>query len=138
MRPALIPAALVLALAVGGCSLGGSSSASNGGFTGVKGNIAVTLNNFSSDGSSNNATDICQNVLATAALARIARAGNCKTIITNQLKTVDDFTLAIENIVVTGASAVANVQTKHDGKKVIASVTLRHEKAGWRVESFGQ
>ena len=123
---------------MGGCSVGGSSTASNGGFTGVKGDIAVVLNTFSSDGSSNNATDICQNVLAQAALARIAAAGNCKTIITNQLKTVDDFTLTIEKIVVTGATAVASVQSKHNGNKVLGSITLRREKAGWRVESFGR
>jgi hypothetical protein len=126
----------VFGLSAASC-VGGNSSASNGGFTGVKGNVAVALSTFSSDASSNNATDICQNVLAKAALARIARAGDCKTIITNQLKTVDDFTLTIENIIVTGAKAVASVQTKHNGTKVIRSVTLQHEKAGWRVESFG-
>jgi hypothetical protein len=136
-RPALIPAALVLALALGGCSVGGSRTANSGSFTGVPGKIAATLNTFSSDGSSNNATDICANVLAPTALARIARVGNCKTIITNQLKTVNNFTLTIESIHVTGDQAVAQVQAERDGKKVTQPVYLVREPAGWRISSFG-
>jgi hypothetical protein len=137
MRPALIPAALVLALAVGGCSVGGSRTASSGSFTGVPGKIAVTLNTFSSDGSSNNATDICANVLARPVLTRLARAGNCKTIITNQLKTIGNFTLTIESIHVNGDHAVAHVQTERNGKKVIQPVYLVREPSGWRIASFG-
>jgi hypothetical protein len=128
---------LVLALAAGGCSLSGASKTSNSGsFTGKEGDVAVTLNAFSSDASSNNASAICDNVLSSAALARIAHAGACKTIITNQLKTVDDFTLTIEDIHVNGNNATAHVQTKHNGKKVIQPVTLVHEPGGWRIESF--
>src|SRR5579871_1814513 len=114
VRPALIPVALVLAIGVAGCSVGGASTASSSGFTGVRAKIAQTLNTFASDASGNNAADICQNVLDRQALARIAKAGDCKTIITNQLKTIDDFTMTIENIVVTGKTAIASVQTKHD------------------------
>jgi hypothetical protein len=129
---------LVLALAAGGCSLTGASTTSNSGsFTGTEGDVAVTLNTFSSDASSNNAAAICSNVLSSAALARIAHAGVCKTIITNQLKTIDNFTLTIEDIHVHGDTAVAHVQTTRNGKKVIQPVTLVHEPSGWRVESFG-
>jgi hypothetical protein len=131
-----MPVAVVLALAAGGCSVGGSSTASSGSFTGVRGNVAVTLNTFSSDSNSNNASDICKNVLDTAALARLRRAGNCDTIITNQLKTINDFTLSIQNIVVNGKTAIATVQTVDDGKKVIGSVKLVDEPGGWRIDSF--
>jgi len=138
MRLAFIPAALVLALGVAGCSVGGTSTASSGSFTGVQGKIAVTLNTFQSDANSNNAADICKNVLDTQALARLARAGSCSTIITNQLKTISDFTLTIENIVIgkTGKTAIASVQTARDGKKVVGGVRLRDESAGWRIDSF--
>jgi hypothetical protein len=128
----------VLALSVGGCSLTGKSSTSNSGsFTGTQGDVASTINAFSSDASSNNAAAICSNILSSAALARIAHAGDCKTIITNQLKTINDFTVTIEDIHVNGNTAVAHVQTSHNGKKVIQPVTLVHEPSGWRVESFG-
>jgi len=137
VRLAVIPAALVLALAAGGCSVGGSSTASNGGFTGTRGEVAQTLNTFSSDASSNNATDICANVLGKAALARIAKIGTCKTIITNQLKTIDDFTLTVESIDLHGATATAHVQTPRNGTKVTQPITLRRETAGWRIDSLG-
>jgi hypothetical protein len=138
VRPALIPVAVVLALAAGGCSLSGASKTSNSGsFTGNQGNVASTLNAFSSDASSNNAAAICSNILSSAALARIAHAGQCKTIITNQLKTINDFVLTIEDIQVHGNTATADVRTVHNGKKVTQPVTLVHEPSGWRVESFG-
>jgi hypothetical protein len=136
VRPALIPAALVLAIGVAGCSVGGSSTASSSGFTGARAKVAQTLNTFASDSSGNDATDICQNVLDKQALGRIAKAGNCKTIITNQLKTIDDFTLTIENIIVTGKTAIASVQTAQDGKKVVSGIRLTDERAGWRIDSF--
>jgi hypothetical protein len=138
VRPALIPVTLVLALAAGGCSLTGAKTSGNSGsFTGTQGDVATTVNAFSSDASSNNASAICSNVLSSAALARIARAGDCKTIITNQLKTVNDFALTIEDIHVNGNTATAHVQTKQNGKKVIEPITLVHEPGGWRIESFG-
>ena len=136
VRPALIPAALVLAVAVGGCSVGGTRSANTGSFTGVKGNVAATINKFSTDSSSNNATDICTNVLAQAALTRIRRTGNCKTIITNQLKTVGDFTLTIKSIHVNGANALAQVQSTRAGKKVTTPMQLVREAGGWRIAYF--
>lgn len=136
VRLALIPAALLVTAAVGGCSVGGSSSASSGSFTGVSGQVAVTLNTFSSDASSNNAADICTNVLDRAALARLAKAGNCKTIVTNQLKTINDFTLTIETIQVHGNRATASVQTVDDGHKVLGTLNLVHQPAGWRIDSL--
>jgi hypothetical protein len=137
VRPVLVPLALVLALAAGGCSLSGARTSGNkGSFTGTQGDVAATVNAFSSDASSNNASAICSNILSSAALARIARAGACKTIITDQLKTINDFTLTIEDIHVNGDTATAHVQTKQNGKKVIQPITLVHESGGWRIESF--
>ncbi len=96
----------------------------------------MTLNTFSSDASSNNAADICKNVLDANALARIKKAGYCTAIITSQLKTINDFTLSIESIVVNGNSAIASVQSVHDGKKVVQGIKLERESAGWRIDSI--
>jgi len=104
----------------------------------VQGQVAVVINTFSSDANSNNAADICKNVLDANALARINHAGDCTTIITNQLKTINDFTLSTENIVIgkTGKTAIASVQSVHDGKKVVQGLKLERESAGWRIDSI--
>jgi hypothetical protein len=136
VRLALIPAALLVAAGIAGCSLSGSSTASSGSFTGAAGDVAVTLNALSSDASSNNAADICSSVLDTAALARLAKVGDCKTIVTNQIKTINDFTLTIESIHVHGKTATASVQTVRGGTKVLGTINLTDEAAGWRVDSL--
>jgi hypothetical protein len=135
LRPALISTVLVLSLTAASCS-GGTSSANSGSFKGVEGSVAATINQFQSDASSTNGADMCANVLDTALLAKIKRAGNCTTVINAQLKTVDDFTVTIKSIKVTGTTATARVQTVNNGNKVFNTLKLIDEKAGWRVDSF--
>jgi copper chaperone CopZ len=76
-------------------------------------------------------------VLSSSLRAVLGKAGGCATDINNQLKTIDNFTLTVETIKVSGSTATASVQTTDDGKKVISKVTLAHQKAGWRVASIG-
>src|SRR5665213_1864788 len=133
-RGALILSGLCLAVGAGGCSVG-SSTASSGSFTGVKGQVAVALNLFASDSSSNNAKDMCTNVLGKTVIAKLDKVGGCPTVITNQLKTVNDFTLTIRSIKVTGKTATAVVQTVQSRVKVLRTVVLTHETAGWRLDS---
>jgi hypothetical protein len=134
LRRAFILAGGCLALTLSGCSLG-ATSASTSGFTGQAALVAATLNTLASDSSSANGADICKNVLAAPVLAKINKLGSCATIIDNQLKTVDDFTLKITTIKVKNSTATARVQTVHLGKKVIQTVALTHEPAGWRISS---
>jgi hypothetical protein len=126
-----------LAVALGGCSLTPSSSTNSSGFTGQKAQIATTLNLLASDSNSANGLDICEHVLASAIRSELNRSGSCQTKIKNQLKTVDDFTLKVESIAVAVScvSATAKVQTVYDGKKVIQTVALAKQKAGWRITS---
>jgi hypothetical protein len=131
---AFILGGVCLALALSGCSLA-KTSASNGGFTGQQGLIAATLNTLASDSNSANGADICINVFAATLRARLNKIGKCATIIDNQLKTIDDFKLTIKKIQVNGSAATARVQSVHNGKQVIQTVSLTHESAGWRVVS---
>jgi hypothetical protein len=126
-----------LAVALGGCSLTPTSSTNASGFTGAKALIAAKLNLLASDGSSSNGSDICKNVLAPARRSKLNSIGSCATIIDNQLKTIDDFTLTIKTISVAGKSATAHVQTSLNGTKVISVVSLAKSSAGWRVSSLG-
>jgi len=126
-------------LLLGGCSLaGGSTTASSAGFTGTKALVASTLNLLASDASStSNGADICSHVLSTQLQSRLNKIGTCATIIDNQLKTIDDTTLAIESISLSGSNATAKVRTVNAGNKVISTVTLHNETAGWRITGLG-
>lgn len=139
----VIVAGACVAVALGGCSLTPSASSNSGGFTGTSADVATTLNLLASDGNSANGADICAKVLSTAlvkSLNRVAAAANkgdtCATVIDNQLKTVDDFSLTIKTIVIKGSTATARVQTTYLGKKVVSGVGLIDESAGWRIASI--
>jgi hypothetical protein len=91
---------------------------------------------LASDASSANGADICKNVLTSSMRATLNKVGSCSTIITNQLKTIDDFTLTIESIKLAGSAASARVQTERSGAKVIQTVSLAHQPAGWRIAAI--
>ena len=133
-RVAAIVGAFCVAVGVGGCALG-SSTASSGSFTGVKGTVAVTLNALSNDSSSNDSKDLCANVLDARIVKQLGGTSSCQTAITAQLKTIDDFSLAVKSISLSGKTATARVQVEVAGKKQIQSVLLHHDAAGWRVNS---
>jgi hypothetical protein len=125
-----------LAVTLGGCSLTPTSSSNSGGYTGTKALVASTLNLLASDANSGNGLDICEHVLASGLRAQLNRSASCQKSIDNQLKTIDDFTLTVESIKLAGSSASARVQTEYNGSKVISTVTLTHQKAGWRINSI--
>jgi hypothetical protein len=138
-RRLLLIAGASLSLLLGGCSLGAkSSTGSSAGFTGTKALVASTLNLLASDASStSNGPDICSHVLSTQLQSRLNKIGKCSTIIDNQLKTIDDTTLTVKSITLNGSNATARVQTVNLGKKVISTVTLHEETAGWRISGLG-
>jgi hypothetical protein len=130
-------ASACLAVTLGGCSLAPSSSSSNSaGYTGAKALVASTLNLLASDADSTNGLDICEHVLGSSLRATLNRSGSCQTDVKNQIKTIDNFTLTIEAIKVAGKTATARVQTEVNGQKTISTVSLAHEKAGWRISSI--
>ena len=76
-------------------------------------------------------------MLSSALQSSLNHLGKCSTIIDNQLKTIDDTTLTIKSITVSGANATARVQTVSYGKKVISTLTLHNATAGWRITGLG-
>jgi hypothetical protein len=120
---------------LGGCSLTPSSTASSGGFTGQAARVATVLNTLASDSSSGNGADICKTVLDSQLRATLNKLGNCATLIDDQLKTVDDFTLTVKKVSVKGSTATAAVQTVRYRLKVTQNVTLKLESGAWRLAS---
>jgi hypothetical protein len=124
-----------LAVALSGCSLTPSSTASSGGFTGQAARVATVLNTLASDASSANGADICKTVLDSKLVATLNKLGDCATLIDNQLKTVDDFTLTVKKVNVAGSTATASVQTVRYRVKVTQTVSLKLESGAWRLAS---
>ena len=124
-----------LAVALSGCSLTPSSTASSGGFSGQAARVATVLNTLASDASSGNGTDICKTVLDSQLRATLNKLGTCATLINNQLKTIDDFTLSVKKVTVTGSTATASVQTVRYRVKVTQTVSLKLESGAWRLAS---
>ena len=132
---AVILGSACVAVALSGCSLTPSKSASNGGFTGQKGLVASALNTLASDASSGNGADICKTVFDSALRAALNKLGTCAKIVDDQLKTIDDFTLSVKAVNVTGSTATASVQTVRYRTKVLQNVTLKYESGAWRLAS---
>ena len=90
---------------------------------------------MASDASSGNGADICKTVLDSSLRATLNKLGSCATIVDNQLKTADDFTLTVKTVKVTGSTATANVQTVRYRVKVTQTVSLKRESGTWRLAS---
>jgi hypothetical protein len=141
--PLIIVASLSVALALGGCALTRTPSTAANTPTGTPKQIGIVINDLSSDASGQaGASTICSKVLSAALVARLNKAGGCKTIIANQLETIDDFSFTIERIstglTAKSRTAIARVQTVYNGKKQIDTLQLvnqgRH--GGWRINSL--
>jgi len=79
---------------------------------------------------------MCTNVLDARLVKALGGTSTCETDITAQLKTIDDFSLTVKTITLSGTTATASVQTVDAGKKTLQSVRLHHDAAGWRVDSL--
>jgi hypothetical protein len=133
--PRAVIGSACLAVALSGCSLTPSSTASSSGFTGQAARVATALNTLASDASSGNGADICKTVLDSTLRATLNKLGSCATVIDHQLKTVDDFTLTVKKVKVTGSTATASVQTVRYRVKVTQTVSLKLESGAWRLVS---
>jgi len=78
---------------------------------------------------------MCTNVLDGRLVKALGGTSTCETDITAQLKTIDDFSLTVKTITLSGNKATASVQTIEAGKKKLQSVVLHKDAAGWRVDS---
>ena len=130
---ALVPAALAAAV-VAGC---GTTAVSTSGLSGEQKAVATTVSNFQGDALDNQASKICSDDLAPAVVKALEAGGqSCETVISNQLKVVNNFNLTIVpgTIKIDGPVATVQVQDTQSGKSKHVD-TLRLVKSGstWKI-----
>jgi Putative lumazine-binding len=134
--PASRSLALLLAAAglATGCGTTGSNSASD--FSGVKKDVATTIDDLSSAARKSDEGDICTNLLAGSLIQSLQSTGQtCKTAISHALDDADTFDMTVKSVTVTGAKATALVDSKH--KSVNDTFQLVKEGGRWKISSFG-
>ena len=155
----------LIAVPLAGCSATGSTS-STPSFSGVQAKVATVVNDLGSYAQSRETKQICNQLLAPqlglsvgalgeelalAPLEAVVEVGehaqrarrladgseSCEKVLGDQINNVDDFTITVSKVTVTGNSAVASVVSKRNGKTVTDTINLQKIADGsWRIESL--
>jgi hypothetical protein len=103
-------------------------------FQGERKAVAQAISNFQNDISTANKGNICHKDLASKLTTRLNSAsGGCQEAIKNQLGQVDTFSLSIQSIALTAASATAQVKSTYSGKTKVSTLTLVKEGGKWKI-----
>jgi len=129
--------ALLLAAAGLATGCGASSSNSASDFSGVKKDIATTVDDLVSAAKKSDEVKICRDLLAPSLIAtlRAANKSSCDTAVNDAIKDADTFDMTVKSVNVTGNTATAVVDSKHGS----SNDTFKLEKVGgqWKISSFG-
>jgi hypothetical protein len=117
-----------------GCGATGSKSASD--FSGVKKDVAGTIDDLESAARKSDEGEICSNLLSSSLIQAFRSTGkSCTSAISDALDDADTFAMTVKSVTVTGTTATAVV----DSKKKPTNDTFKLVKQGgrWKIESLG-
>jgi hypothetical protein len=135
MRRRLLPLPLLLAALVAGC---GGSTSSSPDFEGEEKAVADQVEKIQSAGESRDAKQLCDDVLAVELRDAIAAAGSsCEVELDKAIRDADDFNLDVEDVTVTGDTAVAKVKTGSGDDADTRDFEFEKEGDAWRATSLG-
>jgi len=129
--------ALLLAAAglATGCGATGGNSASD--FSGVKKDVATTVDDLESAARKSDEAKICTDLLTPSLSAQLSAAdkSSCNSAIHDAIKDADTFDMTVKSVNVTGNNATAVVDSKHGS----SNETFTFENVGgrWKISSFG-
>jgi hypothetical protein len=135
-----VPASRTLALLLAaaglatGCGSSGSNSSSD--FSGVKKDVANTIEDLESAGRKSDQARICRDLLTSTLIDTIRSGGqSCDSAISDALDDADTFDLTVKSVTVSGSTATAVV----DSKKKSTNDTFKLAKEGgrWKIASLG-
>jgi hypothetical protein len=120
------------------CLAGCGTVSSAGNFSGEQATVAKVIDNLSSYGTSHQASNICNKILAPSVAAKLkAAGGTCDSVVSDALGNVDIFALTVQKVQITGNTALVTVKSTSNGKNEVQTLDLVHEKDGtWRLNSF--
>jgi Putative lumazine-binding len=137
LRPRLL-LALVVAVALAGCTAQSSTKDSSSKFRGDQRLVANTVEDFESAASKGDQDKICRDLLATALVTQFAQhGGTCERIVDGALKDTDSFGLTVERVSITGTQAAVRVKADRGKNDLQQSLTLVKQGQGWRISAFG-
>jgi hypothetical protein len=136
-----VPASRTLALLLAAAGLatgcGASSSNSASDFSGVKKDVATTVDDLSSAARSSDEGKICRDLLAVALIdtLRTASHKSCNSAVSDALDDADTFDMTVKSVTVNGTNASAVV----DSKRKDTNDTFKLVKVGgrWKIASLG-
>jgi Putative lumazine-binding len=129
--------ALVVAVAVAGCTAQSTTKDSSGKFRGEQRLVANTVEDFESAASKGDQGKICRDLLAKALVAQYAEhGGTCEKLVDATLKDTDSFGLTVEQVRITGTQAAVRVKADRGKKDILQSMSLVKQGAGWRISAF--
>ncbi len=124
-------AALLLGALLAGC--GEASTASNS-FTGEAHAVASRVDEFQKHASEGSQSKLCSDDLASGLVVSLRKSGKgCTEVLKEQLKNVEDLTLAVQSVSVHDNHATATVKSTYDGKPKSSTVTLVKEDGAWKI-----
>jgi hypothetical protein len=129
-----VVAGVAAAVAVGGCTTGGTSSSPK--LTGDAKAVAKVVDDLASAGRRKDPQKICTQLLAPALVDRLkAGGGDCVTEIKKAIDDSDDFDLQVRSVRVTGNTAQA--QVRQGSKGAVTTFAFAKQGGGWRATSLG-
>ena len=135
MRRTVLAIPLALAALAAGCGASGSTSAD---FEGQEKAVADQVEKIQSAGEARDAKQLCDDVLATSLRDAIANAGStCEVELDKAIRDADDFNLDVEDVTVSGDTAVAKVKTGSGDDAATRDFEFEKEGNSWRATSLG-
>jgi hypothetical protein len=135
-----VPASRILALLlvaagfVTGCGSSGSNSATN--FSGVKNDVAGTVEDLESAARKSDQGQICTNLLASSLIGTLRSTGkSCDSAVSDALDDADTFDMTVKSVSVSGTTATAVVKSKE--KSTEDTFKLVKEGGRWKIASLG-
>ena len=126
---------LVLAVLAAGCGADASSSAD---FEGEEKAVADQVEKIQSAGEARDAKELCDDVLATQVREAISAAGSsCEVELDKAIRDADDFTLEVEDVTITGDTAVAKVKAGSGDDAPTRDFEFERDGQSWRATSLG-
>ena len=126
---------IALAALAAGCGASPSSSAD---FEGQEKAVADQVEKIQSAGESRDAKQLCDDVLAAELRDAIAEAGSsCEVELDKAIRDADDFELTVEDVTITGTTAVAKVRTGSDDDDETRDFEFERDGDTWRATSLG-
>jgi hypothetical protein len=136
-----VPASRTLALLLAAAGLatgcGASSSNSASDFSGVKKDVAKTVDDLASAAKRSDEAKICRDLLTPSLIAtlRAANKSSCDNAVNDAIKDADTFDMTVKSVNVTGTNATAVVDSKH--RSTNDTFTFERVGGSWKISGFG-